>query len=72
MKNENILILKIRKSKSVGGGSIDNRLREDQQSMQRQSAQLILGGIDDHLRGDCLREDQQSTFTFAYKGDHLC
>ena len=25
------------------------------------------GGID-----DCLREDQQSTFTFACKGNHLC
>ena len=51
-----------------GGGSIDSRPREDQQSTpQRQSTVLILGGIDDQRR-----EDQQSTFTFTWKGDHLC
>ena len=43
-----------------GSGSIDNHLREDQQSMWRQLPLLILGGID-----NCLREDQQSTFTFV-------
>ena len=35
--------------------------------VKRRSPLLILGGID-----DCLREDQQSTFTFTWKGNHLC
>ena len=60
----NILILKIRNV----GGSINSRPGEDQQSsLQRWSTLLILGGIDD-WHG----EDQQSTFTFVWKGDHLC
>ena len=62
-----ILILKIRKSKSVGG-NIDSRHRGDQLSRHRWSTLFILGeGIDNWCR-----EDQQSTFTFTWKGDHLC
>ena len=61
-----INILKIGKLKSVGG--------VNQQSMQRGSTvnTEVINTVDPGGRiDDWHREDQQSTFTFAWKGDHL-